>query len=136
MFRMQTAASRRRERGTATHSAIGARPAPTSTTGRGILARRRTTGRATPVATRTQAVARMPLGARKGGEYMDWAPRSPAGLAAERPPLAEPAESPVIVPTPAGAGRIKAGPAELECRALRSDASDAKRRRRVPKLLT
>src|SRR5437899_8973073 len=70
MLRRQTAASRVRERGTATHSAAGVIPAPTRTTGGGILRRRRSAGRATPVATRTQAVARMPLVARKGGEYM------------------------------------------------------------------
>ena len=70
MLRMQTPASRARERGTATHSAAGASPAPARTTGRGMRMRRRTTGRATPAATRTQAVARMPLVARKGGEYM------------------------------------------------------------------
>ena len=71
MFSTHTPASRARERGTATHSAAGASAAPPSTTAGGILSRRRRTGKATPVATRTQAVARMALLARKGGEYKE-----------------------------------------------------------------
>ena len=71
MLSTHTPASRARERGTATHSAAGARLAPPSTTAGGILTRRRRTGSATPVATRTQAVALMALRTRKGGEYME-----------------------------------------------------------------
>jgi cytochrome c oxidase subunit 2 len=63
----------------------------------------------------------MPLVARKGGEYME-CPR----LAGSRCP--DPSE-------PAPAGQIKPGAAWLESRALRSDASDATRRRRTLRLL-
>ena len=59
----------------------------------------------------------MPLVARKGGEYM--VPARRAHLPGARPP----------------AGQIKAGAAWLESRALRSDASDATRRRRTTRLL-
>ena len=71
MFSAQTATSRARLRGTATHSATGAsadrsRAPPAA----GSFSRRRSAGAATPAATRAQAVARMPLDARKGAEYM------------------------------------------------------------------
>src|SRR5438105_882736 len=74
MLSRTTATSRARERGTATHNATGGIPAPAKTTGRAVRRRRRRAGRATPVATRTQAVARMPLVTRKGGEYMGCRP--------------------------------------------------------------
>jgi hypothetical protein len=61
MFRAQTATSRTRLRGTATHSATGALPAATTTTTGGNFTRRRATGAATPTATRVQAVALIPL---------------------------------------------------------------------------
>src|ERR1700736_2652345 len=74
MLRTQTAASRvgRREwalpagrRGTATHSATGAIAAEPSTTAGGSFTRRRTSGAATPAATRPQALARIALDTRK-----------------------------------------------------------------------
>src|ERR1700760_2015453 len=117
MFRMHTPASRARDRGVAMHSAAGARPAPARTAAGGIFRRLRKAGRGTPVATRTQAVARMPLVARKGGEYM------------ECPRLARSRRSGPSAP--AQEGQIKPGTAWLESRALRSDASDATRRRRT-----
>src|ERR1700733_4286853 len=106
--------SRDRDRGIATHNAAGAKPAPASTTARGILARLRRTGRATPAATRTQAVARMPVGARKGGEYKSCHTSSGAGVCV-----------PFGTTSERDAEQIKPGPAQLESRALRSDASDA-----------
>jgi cytochrome c oxidase subunit 2 len=63
----------------------------------------------------------MPLDARKGGEYME-CPRPIRPHGAERSP-------------PAPAGQIKPGAAWLESRALRSDASDATRRRRTLRVL-
>ena len=59
------------------------RPAPPAG---GSLSRRRRAGAATPAATRAQAAARMPLDARKGGEYM--VPAGRAQLPGARPPAA------------------------------------------------
>ncbi len=63
----------------------------------------------------------MPLVARKGGEYMEChAPARPRGAAP---------------PAPGRAGQAKGPAAWLESRALRSDASDATRRRRTLRVL-
>ncbi len=70
ILRAQTATSRPRLRGIATHRATGARAALPSTAAGGSLIRRRSDGRATPAATRAQAVALIPLEARKRGQYM------------------------------------------------------------------
>ena len=65
MFSAQTAASRVRLRGRATHSAIGDNAEGTITTACGSFSRLRTAGAATPAATRAHAVARIPLDTRK-----------------------------------------------------------------------
>src|SRR6478736_1063857 len=62
--RAQTAASRERERRTATHSATGAAAAEAVTTGGGIRRRRRASGTATPTTTTHQAAARRALDGR------------------------------------------------------------------------
>jgi cytochrome c oxidase subunit II len=83
----------------------------------------------------------MPLVPRKGGEYM----RCPAGPRAGFPgaithQAARHANRSGYLPDPHASGRIKWRAAQIECRALRPDASDAKpdaeRRRRVPRNLS
>src|SRR5947199_7613367 len=118
MFRMHTAASRRRLRGYRRHTASGAKPDATSTPRRGSFSRRRTAAEATPAATRAQAVTLMALDARKDGPVYD------------SPPSGEgPCEA-------SSRASTRTRVAKLECRALRPARVVRLLRRRIPHLAT
>ncbi len=65
MFSAQTATVRLRLGGAATHKAIGASAALANTAAGGVFRRRRSTGAATPAATRAQAIGLIALEQRK-----------------------------------------------------------------------